>query len=318
MGRNGLADRLNANQRRVLDLLLATKPYIVKFRDIAETLNMREASVRTILRRLKTLTFLSFKKARDGNIQGVAVTFNQQVVAQYQQDQSTSQSPSLSASHTPDLAPSQSASLSPDQSASPSLSQPDSRTLSHKASQSPSDLIDRKENIFLSQESGWDDALLDIMWPKVRETGFGFEQIALAAVARAKLGKDLDRERVSLSLDRAEWELEHKGALTELSSGERVRNPASYLFLALARWGGLRAHPEYVSREEAEAQKAAEELLRRQEAAQQVENAQFEAFRAGLSEEGLERIMLHYPGGNREAWLKVYWRKNVRNAKDQT
>jgi len=309
-----MADRLNANQRRVLDLLLAAKPYIVKFKDIADALDMREASVRTILRRLEALSFLSFKKARDGNIQGVTVTFNQHIVEQYQRDQTLSPTLGLFSGRTPSLSESLPAAQAASQPGSHEPSQPKSPSTNQAASLPPSDLKDRKENIFLSQESGWDDALLGIMWPKVRETGFGIEQIVQAAQARAKLGKELDRDRVNLSLDRAEWELEHRGGLTELSTNERVRNPASYLFLALARWGGLRAHPEYVSREEDEAKNAAEELRRRQEAAQLVETVRYEAFWAGLEPDERQRILAQFPGGNRDAWMKAYWRQNVRDA----
>ncbi|OLN27979.1 hypothetical protein DVDV_1839 [Desulfovibrio sp. DV] len=307
-----MADRLNPNQRKVLDLLLAAKPYIVKFRDIALALDMREASVRTILRRLEALSFLSFKKARDGNIQGVTVTFNQHVIEQYQCDQT------LSLSLTPfaGLPVSQSASqpqfMSPSPSPSLQPSQPITTSVSPEASRSPSDLIDRKENISLSEDFGWDDSLLSIMWPLVHETGFGLEQIVAAGRTRAKLGKELDRDRVSLTLDRAEWELETIGHLTELATGERVRNPAGYIFTALARWGVLRAHPQYVSREEEEAGKAAAELQRRREASEKIEADQFEAFKAGMSPEELESLLRQCPGGNRDIWLKFYWRTQIR------
>ncbi|KHK00648.1 hypothetical protein NY78_3911 [Desulfovibrio sp. TomC] len=309
-----MADRLNPNQRKVLDLLLAAKPYIVKFRDIALALDMREASVRTILRRLEALSFLSFKKARDGNIQGVTVTFNQHIIEQYQCDQTLSLSLTPFAGLTRSLPPSQPQPVAPSPSPSPQQSQPITGSASLETSQPPSDLIDRKENISLSEDFGWDDSLLDIMWPLVRETGFGVEQIVSAARTRAKLGKELDRDRVSLTLDRAEWELSTIGHLTELSTSERVRNPAGYIFTALARWGVLRAHPQYVSREEEEAGKAAEELRRRREASETIEAEQIEAFKASLTPEELEALLRQCPGGNREIWLKVYWRRHVRDA----
>jgi hypothetical protein len=313
VGRVSVADRLNPNQRRVLDLLLAAKPYIVKFRDIALALDMREASVRTILRRLEALSFLSFKKARDGNIQGVTVTFNQHVVEQYQQDQTLSLSLTPFAGLSPSLSPSPSVAATAGQYQSLPPGQPVSGTVSQEAGQTASDLKDREENISLSEDFGWDAALLGIMWPQVCDTGFGLEQIVSARRTRAKLGKELDRDRVSLTLDRAEWELETLGQLTELSTGERVRNPASYIFTALARWGVLRAHPQYVSREEEEAAKAAEELRRRREATEKIETDQFEAYKAGLSPEALEELMRQCPGGNRDVWLKVYWRRHVRD-----
>lgn len=313
MGRLSVADRLNPNQRRVLDLLLAAKPYIVKFRDIALALDMREASVRTILRRLEALAFLSFKKARDGNIQGVTVTFNQHVIEQYQQDQTLSPTLTAFASPSQSLSVSRSPSAQPSPLATPTPSQPHTETVSPSAHENPSDWIDRKENISLSEDFGWDDGLLEIMWPLVKASGFGLEQIVQAAQTRAKLGKTLERDRVSLSLDRAEWELETNGCLTELASNERVRNTAGYIFTALARWGTLRAHPQYVSREELEARSALSELSKRQEAAQKAENARYQAFVAGLTAEETERIMTGFPGGNREAWIKAYWRRQTRS-----
>jgi len=314
LGRPLVADRLNANQRQVLDLLLAAKPYIVKFRDIADALGMREASVRTILRRLAGLSFLSFKKARDGNIQGVSVAFNQQVIEQYQKDQSLGQTKSPTGSHavsqTIPVIAGQRESLTQNL----SQDQPDSQTASRKDNPTASFTIEKKEHLSLENVFGWDDAFLELLWPHVYEAGFRLEQIRQAVEARTRLGKEIDRERIALSLDRADWELEATGMLVELATQEKVRNVGSYIFTALARWGVLRAHPDYVSREEQAAADAAGELARRREAAQALEAARFEQFVASLSKEEAERIMAGFPGGSREAWLKNYWRKHVREA----
>ncbi len=311
-GRLNSADRLNANQRQVLDLLLEAKPYIIKFRDIGARLSMREASVRTILRRLQALSFLTFHKARDGNIQGVRVAFNQLVIEQYRQDQARGQTQD----HTPSLTQGQSIPVQESQAQGPSQSQapdqPHSRPVSQSASQTPPQEIDRKENLSIQENLGWDDAFLELMWPRVFAAGFRAEQIGQAVAARDRLGKPLEREMVALSLDRAEWELEEKGGLVE-KNGDRVRSPAAYIFTALARWGILRAHADYVSREEREAAAAAEELRRRRQASEALEAARFESWLAGLSPEDREAAMQGFPGGSKEAWLKKHWRARVRD-----
>jgi hypothetical protein len=306
------ADRLNSNQRQVLDLLLEAKPYIIKFRDIAHRLGMREASVRTILRRLQALSFLTFHKARDGNIQGVRVSFNQLVIEEYRQGQSSDHT----SIHTQGLSSGQDRSNEQGQTDGPSQSrsqgQPIIRPVSQSASQTTLQEIDRKENLSLQDNLGWDDAFLELMWPRVFEVGFRVEQVGQAVTARERLGKPLEREMVALSLDRAEWELEEKGHLVE-KNGDRVRSVPAYIFTALARWGILRAHPEYVSREEREAVGAAEELRRRRQAAEVLDAARFESWQAALSPEDREAAMRGFPGGSKEAWLKKYWRTQVRD-----
>ncbi len=321
-GLSGPGDRLNANQRGVLDFLLRARPYIVKFRDIAAALGMREATVRTILRRLAALGILTFKKARDGNIQGVRLEFHQAVLAQYGCDLSASQTISLSKSpslsHVEDLTAPElcgpnvghTASRTTGQPAGPAAAPQAGQTADQPADPSPSLREERKDLSILPENAfGWDDDFLAMMWPAVRKAGFRVEQIRQAAAARARLDKALDMESVRLSLDRADWELETTGRLTELGSGEAVKNPQAYVFTALARWGMLRAHPDYVSREEAEAASAAEELKRRREAAAKLEEARFESWRASLGEEDLARALAGCPGGPREQWLRNYWRK---------
>jgi hypothetical protein len=322
-GLSGPGDRLNANQRGVLEFLLRARPYIVKFRDIAAALGMREATVRTILRRLAALGILTFKKARDGNIQGVRLEFHQAVLAQYGCDLSASQTTNLaqglSISRFEGLTVPEpcgptvghTASRTTDQPACPSAAPQAGQTAGQPADPSPSLREERKDLSILPETAfGWDDDFLAMMWPAVRKAGFRVEQIRQAAAARARLDKALDMESVRVSLDRADWELETTGRLTELGSGEAVKNPQAYVFTALARWGMLRAHPDYVSREEAEAASAAEELKRRREAAAKLEEARFESWRASLGEEDLARIMAGCPGGPREQWLRNYWRRH--------
>ncbi|WP_029460251.1 hypothetical protein [Solidesulfovibrio alcoholivorans] len=322
-GLSGPGDRLNANQRGVLEFLLRARPYIVKFRDIAAALGMREATVRTILRRLAALGILAFKKARDGNIQGVRLEFHQAVLAQYGCDLSASQAAglswSLSASHSEGRTPPEPDSRTVGHTEGPTTSPSESRTAALQAGQpagqpaaTAASLRKEREDLSLFPENafGWDDEFLAMMWPAVRKAGFRVEQIRQAVAARARLDKALDMESVRVSLDRADWELETTGRLTELGSGEAVKNPQAYVFTALARWGMLRAHPDYVSREEVEAASAAAELKRRREAAAKLEEARFESWRASLGEEDLARALAGCPGGPKEQWLRNYWRRH--------
>ena len=299
-----LAERLNANQRRVLELLLAAKPYIIRFREVGQAAGLGEASARTIMRRLENLGFLTFRKARDGNLQGVRIAFNQQLVEEYLQSLHSSQSPG----HSPGLTASLSKSQSQDLIEGHTPSQPVTQPASLQASQSPPLQIDRNNSLSIQSVEEWDDALIALMWPKVHEAGLRLEQLTQAAAARAKLGKGLDPELVRVSLDRAQWELEEKGCLADLASGKEVRSAPAYIYTALARWGTLRAHPDYVSREEVEAKAAAEEARHRKEAAELLEDQRFHEFMAGLSPEALEEAMRGHRGGPREAWLKFVWR----------
>jgi hypothetical protein len=323
-GDPGPAAKLNDNQRRILSFLLSARPYIITFSGIAAAVGMGEASVRTILRRLATLHFLTFRKARDGNLQGVRISFNQELCEAFRVgmerlskqdhtlgqslDHTLSQSQGQTEGHTP--------SQSPDQ--------PDSRPHSEPVCSAP--LLRKKEGIksFLPGEevdedkktaspfADFTDAFLSLVWPRAFEAGFRQEELARVVQARITLGKPLDRDMVAVSLDRADWELEKFGCLSDLASGEKVRNPQAYLFTALARWGVLRPHPEYVSREEELAAQAHKELENRREAKKLLEEKLFAAWRDSLDASALDDVMRGFPGGPREVWLKNHWRKHVR------
>ncbi|MFZ5811872.1 MAG: hypothetical protein ACOY4F_07520 [Thermodesulfobacteriota bacterium] len=320
-------DRLNANQRRVLCHLLRVKPEIIKMAHIARAVSLGENTTRTIMRRLAALDFLTFKKARDGNIQGVRIAFNHPRCAPFEaadvfgQTQNHTLNPSLS--HTVDPSISLSLNHAQNQSFGQPVTPPHQRPDTRPDPRTPS-RIDRKDSFYPGgedQESdpcldGWTDDLLATMWPKVFEAGFRLEHLRRVLAARVRIGKTLDRDMLAVSLDRADWELERFGRLTELANGEKVKNPQAYLFTALARWGALRPHPDYVSREEVEAEAAAREIERRRKAAKLVEEALFASWREALDPAELEDLLRACPGGPKDVWLKNHWRTHVRPAKD--
>lgn len=311
---SGQGDRLNANQRAVLGFLLRARPYIIKFRDIAAACRLPEATVRTILRRLQDLGLVAFKKARDGNIQGVRLDCNLPLARQYGFD------PSLS--HTQ----SRSESLTEDETTAYATytvgRQPAGQAACHQAIQQaepqgvaaagalrpkPRDWQDAGGEA--QAAFGWDDAFLELMWPAVFAAGFRAAHIGLAAAARARLDKVLDKASVRLSLERAEWELEQCGALAEPAGGETARDPAQTLFAALARFGVLPAHPDYVSREEAAVAGVVAELARRQEAAAALEETRFAAWREALSADEAAALLAGCADEDREGRLRAAWRE---------
>lgn len=314
----GPAARLNANQRRVLLFLLSARPYIITFSQIAAATGMGEASARTILRRLAVLDFLTFKKARDGNLQGVRMAFNQELCQAFRQAMEHDPT-SHTLNHTQGQSIPHTQNHTPNHSASQILDQPISRPDSQPATLPPLFQKEGKESILPGEQPGdvpsafgdWTDEFLAFLWPKTYAVGFRMDHVRRVAATRQTLGRPLERDMVRLSLDRCEWEIENVGDLTDLKSGDKVRNPQAYLITALSRWGILRPHPDYVSREEELAKQAARELSSRKDAARQVEDALFTQWRDGLEGEALSEVMRGFPGGPRDVWLKNYWKKNV-------
>jgi hypothetical protein len=319
----GPAARLNANQRRVLLFLLSARPYIITFSQIAAATGMGEASARTILRRLAVLDFLTFKKARDGNLQGVRMAFNQELCQAFRQ--AMEHDPvSHTLNHTQNQSPPHSPSHTLNHSLGQPLGQPVTRPDSQPATLSPLFQKEGKESILPGEQpenetawiAEWSDDFLAFLWPKTYAVGFRMDHVRRAAATRQTLGKPLERDLVRLSLDRCEWEIENLGDLNDLKSGEKVRNPQAYLFMALSKWGILRPHPDYVSREEELVREAARELSSRKEAARQMEDAHFAAWRDGLDSTAQEEVMRGFPGGPRDVWIKNYWKKHVCAAQD--
>ena len=159
--------------------------------------------------------------------------------------------------------------------------------------------IDRKNlSISLSTER------VALTWPNLARTGFGREQLDQIAAALTELGKPTDK--IVQSLDHAEWELERDQMLDK--DGQPVADSCSWVFTALARTGYYRRPKGYVSPEEQAAKDAEAEAKAVVAARQAAEQAQFEAWRDGLSPDELADALRGHPGGPKDAWLKRIWR----------
>jgi hypothetical protein len=161
--------------------------------------------------------------------------------------------------------------------------------------------IDRK-NLSISLET------LTTCWPTLVKAGFGLDQ--LRQIERTLLDQGKDTSRVFQGLDHAECELE-RGQMLDRDN-QPVADPCSWVFAALARTGYYRRPRGYVSPEEQAAKDAETEARAVIAARQAAEQAQFEAWRDGLSAEELSAVMRGHPGGSKEAWLKKRWRERFR------
>jgi len=146
-------------------------------------------------------------------------------------------------------------------------------------------------------------------WPNLATTGFGSHQIEQILQALTELGKPADK--IVQSLDHAEWELEN-GRMFD-KGGAPVASPCSWVFRSLAKTGYYRKPKGYVSPEEQaliDTEETAKTLLTIR---QRAEQAQFEAWRAGLTPQDLEAAMVGFVGGPKEQWLKAHWIKKYRS-----
>ena len=268
------SDMTTPGQKAVFRYFQVNGSHVTTYELISQETRIPRGTVRAVIKKMESLGYLSKRDWWSGNTRAISFTFKEigQIDRTVRSDRSTG--------HT------------------------------NQADRPPIMKIDRIENLSIQEDAfGWDDSFLMLMWPAVYEAGFRMEQVRQAVAAREKTGKQLELDMTSLSLDRADWELAEKGCLTDIGSGEKVRNAASYIFTALARWGVLRAHPEYVSRQEQEAKNAGEELKRRQEAEAALEDTRFQTWLAELTPEALEEAMRGFPGGSKDAWLKKQWRE---------
>jgi hypothetical protein len=144
-------------------------------------------------------------------------------------------------------------------------------------------------------------------WPSLARAGFGPEQLAQIETILAETGKPTDR--VVQGLDHLEYELANDQLRDK--AGQPVADPCSWAFRALAQNGYYRRPKGYVSPEEQAARDAEEEARDVTAARQQADQARYEAWRDGLTQDELAQAMQGHPGGPKEAWLKKVWKERT-------
>jgi len=162
--------------------------------------------------------------------------------------------------------------------------------------------IDREDlNLSISQED------MALQWPNLSRCGFGPSQLAQIKGSLSRVGKPTDR--IVQGLDHLEYELANDQLVDK--SGQPVADPCSWAFRALAQNGYYRRPKGYVSPEEQAAKDAEVEARSLIAARQKAEQAQFEAWKLGLTEDELKEAMTGHPGGPKDAWLKSVWKKSA-------
>jgi len=293
LSQSRVADRLTKYQRAVLSHLLAARPYIIRYAQLGQAVGLGEATTRTILRRLAALDFIKFQRQRDGQIQGVSISFNASLCEQFTQGHSLSQS----------------------------LSQPVIKPLSKPLA---SKKIDLEEEIHLSKDEPGErllrlsDETFAQHWPDVFAVGFGTDEIRRVVESRRAVGKS--NSRLVEGLDHADFELrelrENHGVRLD-HKGQPVRNLAKYIFNALCPNGYYSRPKGYVSPAEQAEKDGEKEARRIMEAHKKREEAEFQAWCCGLTPEEKTVILRQYNGGfaSEEYRLKVAWMQRSEKAR---
>jgi len=178
---------------------------------------------------------------------------------------------------------------------------------SRQNEQTYKDKIDRLEDLSISLLRELSSlTVIQTTWPHLARCGFGSEQVQQILENLQALGKSPDR--LVQGLDHIEYELANDQLCDK--DGQPVADPCSWAFRALAQNGYYRRPKGYVSSEEQAARDAEEEARAVIAARQKAEQAQFEAWRDGLSAQALEEAMTGSPGGPKDAWLKRVWKNS--------
>ncbi len=286
-----VADRLTKYQRDILSYLLATRPYIIRYAQLGQAVGLGEATTRTILRRLAALDFIKFQRLRDGQIQGVSISFNASLCEQFTQGQSLSQS----------------------------LSQPVIKPLSKPLASKKMDLeeeINPSEAV-AEKLAKLTDKQIAMNWPELAAKGFRSHDLRRILKNLALLG--LTDAYLVEGLSHGDYELHalRKGKTPlRKASGELVRDPYAYVVGALFKSGVYRRPEGYVSPAEQAEKDAEEEARRFAEAHKKREEAEFQAWCGGLTYEEKSAIFQEYNGdfASEEVRLKVAWKKRTEKA----
>lgn len=294
LSQSRVADRLTKYQRVILSYLLATRPYIIRFAQLGQAVGLGKDTTRTILRRLADLDFITFQRARDGQIQGVNISFNALLCEQFTQGHSLSQS----------------------------LSQPVIKPLSKPLASKKMDL---EEEIHPSETvaeklAKLTDEQIAANWPELAAKGFRSHDIRRILKNLALLGLTSAYLVEGLSHGNFELHALRKGkAPLKKANGELVRDPYAYVVGSLFQSGVYRRPEGYVSAKEQAEMDAEEEARRVVEAQKKREDAEYQAWRCRLTPEEKNAILKQYPGGpaTEENRLKFAWQKQRENAQQE-
>ena len=266
---------LTASQRRVLVYLTRHPGEIIRYAAIAAATDLPAGTVQTIFKRFKALGLLRSRYGSRGVIKGMRFSLDRKV---YVDD------PHADPLDIPKDNP-------PTNQASHQTTQPPTQN-THRV------VLDTEKNLSISL------AVLETTWPALTQTGFGLEQLARIVDNLAALGKPADR--LLQGLDHIEFALTH-GRLVD-KDGHPVADPCSWAFRALAQNGYYRRPKGFVSLEEQALRDAEAEAKSLAAARQRAETARFEAWKAGLSPEELEKYLHGHPNDPADGWLRRVWK----------
>lgn len=273
---------LPKNKRRFLHFIIDNEPdgddYIINRQTVAKRLGFTEISVRRYFDEFSKLGFFKKETYRHGVCQGVQLFLIHSRCRQFKQiDPTYDPTPDPTTKYDP----------TPDPSNDPTIY-----------------MKKERKNLSFSLE------IFRARWPQVLAVGFGPDQVGQVMVSREAEGKPpINNSAVAEALDRAEWELATTGGLVDLKGQKPVSNVPGYVFKSLVTWGTFRPHPDYALHEEAELAERKKVLERKRKALAEREDVDFEIWKIDQGEAGIEAVMEGFPGGNRDAWLKVQWKK---------
>lgn len=285
------------NQKVLYDFLTQNNKLITTYDNLSEYLEISNGTIRDILRKFERNGLISKEKyvSKDG-VQGLHITFQQTVPTDKSNRpirvlDSTVDSPSK-------IDRSSSIYLSGE-----GGSMREGDKLDHQA-KNPTDTDCSPEE----RLKNLTDNDITFYWPNLHNLGFGTHQIQQILERLAKVGKQPDK--VIQGLDHAEYELEN-GKMAD-KEGKSVSNPCSYVFNSLAKHGYYRRPSGYMSAEEQAELDAKKEAERLQKVAKEKKEAQFEAWKANLSQNDLSMILeKKTQKGPTDPWLRLYWEKNI-------
>ena len=148
------------------------------------------------------------------------------------------------------------------------------------------------------------DSDIEFHWPRLASYGFGGHQIRQIVSELKKVEKT--REHVLRGLDHIEFEIEHDQLVDK--NGAKVGKVCDWAYRSLAKNGYYRRPEGYVSPEEQADRDAAEAARQNKQAKYERAVAEFEEWRAEISEEKRQEL-LKGKRGPEQQWLWAQFKK---------